>query len=105
VHALRFGCYALLQALDSGLMLVMLRHLVARGQAPGLPSALVTDTTWQAFALVLGFALSVPVFFATTYGWIAWIVVPIAVRQAYRLRHRGQPDPEADPDPASEQAA
>ena len=34
------------------------------------------------------FGLSIPVFFATTYGWVLWIVMPILVARADRLRRR-----------------
>jgi uncharacterized membrane protein len=87
-HALRFGFYALLQALASAAMLGMLRHMLARDQLPGIPASVVTGTTWQTCAQLLGFALSIPVFFAITYAWALWIIVPILVLRLYRLRHR-----------------
>jgi hypothetical protein len=34
---------------------------------------------------MLGFGLSIPVFFVTTYGWVLWFAVPVAV---IRLRRR-----------------
>lgn len=89
-HALRFGFYALLQALASALLLAMLRHLISHHQVPGIPAPVVTDTTWQSCGLLLGFGLSIPVFFATTYGWVLWIIVPLLVLQLYRLRHQNQ---------------
>jgi hypothetical protein len=43
----------------------------------------------QSFNLILGFGLSIPVFFVTTNAWILWIVVPLVVsrwRHAQRCR-------------------
>jgi len=91
-HALRFGFYALLQALTSAAMLAMLRHMLPRDQLPGIPASVVTGTTWQTGGQLAGFALSIPVFFATTYAWALWIIVPLLVLRLYRFRHR---DPEA----------
>jgi uncharacterized membrane protein len=87
-HALRFGFYALLQVLASATMLGMLRHMLSRDQLPGIPASVVAGTTWQTCGLLLGFALSIPVFFATTYGWLLWIIVPLLVFQLYRFRNR-----------------
>jgi uncharacterized membrane protein len=95
VHALRFGFYALLQALASALLLMMLRHMISCRQAPDIPAPVVTDTAWQSYGLLLGFGLSIPVFFATTYGWVLWFAVPMLVQRVYRLRHRNQGTPEA----------
>jgi uncharacterized membrane protein len=86
-HALRFGFYALLQALTSGAMLGMLRHMLSRDQLPGMPASFVAGTTWQTCGQLLGFALSIPVFFATTYAWVLWIVVPLLGFRLYRFRH------------------
>jgi uncharacterized membrane protein len=104
VHALRFGFYALLQALESGAMLLMLRHLISHDQAPGVPAKLLGDTSWEAAGLVTGFALSVPVFFATSYAWVLWIAAPITIAQVHRLRNRKRPEPDPDPDPDPETA-
>jgi uncharacterized membrane protein len=91
-HALRFGFYALLQALASATMLWMLRHMLSRDQLPGIPASVVAGTTWQTCGQLLGFALSIPVFFATTYGWALWIIIPLLVFRLYRFRRR---EPEA----------
>jgi uncharacterized membrane protein len=99
VHALRFGFYALLQALASLASLAMLRHMISHDQAPGIPRPVVIDTTWQSYGLLLGFGLSIPIFFLTTYGWVLWIVVPLLVRQLYRRRHRNQRGPGVTPAP------
>jgi hypothetical protein len=41
--------------------------------------------------VTLGFGLSIPVFFATRYGWVLWIVVPLLLRIFRRLRARKHP--------------
>ena len=35
----------------------------------------------QSLGLMLGFGLSIPVFFATTYGWVLWFAVPLLVNR------------------------
>ncbi len=45
---------------------------------------------WQSYTLMLGFGLSIPVFFATTYGWVLWIVIPLLVAWLRRLRRRNR---------------
>ena len=49
---------------------------------------MVTDIARQSFNLMLGFGLSIPVFFATPYAWVLWIVVPLLMLQWRRLRRR-----------------
>ena len=93
MHALRFGFYSLLQALASALLLVMLRHMISHDQASGIPEPVVIDNTWQAYGLLVGFGLSIPVFFVTTYGWVVWLVGPLLVHQLHRLRHGKQRHP------------
>jgi uncharacterized membrane protein len=84
-HALEFGFYALLQALDALLMLAMVRHMNVGRLAPDSPPEVVITTVHQETALLLGFGLSIPVFFLTGYAWILWIVVPVAIRIRGRL--------------------
>jgi uncharacterized membrane protein len=93
VHALRFGFYALLQVLQSGALLAMLRHMVAHGLAPGAPRPAVTGMARQCYVLMAGFGLSIPLFFVTTGAWLLWIVVPLLAGQAGRLRRRVAPGP------------
>jgi uncharacterized membrane protein len=90
VHALRFGFYSLLQALASVLLLLMLRHMISHEQAPDFPAPAVVANAWQTYGLLVGFGLSIPVFFITVYGWVIWIVGPVLVHRLYRLRH-GRP--------------
>ena len=86
--ALRFGCYGLLQALESVMMLAMTRRIITQGHAPDLPSELATETCWQSAGLALGFGLSVPLFFATGEAWVLWILSPVLSGQVYKFRVR-----------------
>jgi uncharacterized membrane protein len=88
VHAVRFGFYALLQALASAIMIVILHHMASHRQAPDVPPAMLTGMAWRSYSLALGFGLSIPVFFATSYAWVIWIVIPLLVRSVHRLRDR-----------------
>jgi uncharacterized membrane protein len=97
-HALRFGFYALLQVLESALVFVMLAHIRARGLAPRTPRTTVIDIARQSFNLILGFGLSIPVFFVTTNAWVLWIVVPLVVSR-WRHAHRRRRNREAGPGP------
>ncbi len=88
VHALRFGFYSLLQALVSAVLLVMLRHMISHAQAPGTPEPVVSDTAWQSYGWLVGFGLSIPVFFVTPYGWVVWFVGPLLVHRLHQLHRR-----------------
>ena len=75
-------------------------HLAAAETPPGV----LSETTWQAGALILGFGLSIPVFFITTGGWVLWFAIPLLAGQLrrYQRRHRHplqSPDPPGPPDP------
>ena len=93
VHALRFGFYSLVQALSSGAFLAVLHHMATRKQAPGMPASVSATTTWQSVGLLVGFGLSIPVFFATTYGWALWFAGPLVAQQVYRARDRAGAKP------------
>ncbi len=95
VHAFRFGFYSLLQAVASALLLVILRHLISHDQVAGLREPVVTANTWQTYGLLVGFGLSIPVFFVTTYGWVVWIVGPLLVHRIHRFRHGRPQRPDA----------
>ena len=87
-HALRFGFYALLQVLASAALLAMAHRMMSHHlQAPDAPLA-GSDEDWQSYGLMLGFGLSIPVFFITTYAWLLWVLVPLLVAQARRLQRR-----------------
>jgi hypothetical protein len=49
--------------------------------------------------MLAGFALSIPVFFATGTAWVFWIVVPWLVGRFYRLRYGRDDDPGEHPGP------
>jgi uncharacterized membrane protein len=88
VHALQWGFYALLQVLESAALLAMVRRLVARDMLePHTPPQVISSVVGQSWALILGFGLSIPVFFVTGYAWVLWILGPLLVRRA-RLLHR-----------------
>jgi uncharacterized membrane protein len=101
VHALRFGFYALLQVLSAAAMLAMVRHMIsAHLLAPDTPPRLADEANWGSYVLMLGFGLSIPVLFATTYGWLLWFGVPLVVRRVrHRIAHTGA-EPEAAGEPA-----
>ena len=56
------------------------------------------DLARQSYNLILGFGLSIPVFFVTTNAWIMWIVVPLLVSR-WRHIHRRKRNREAGPGP------
>jgi hypothetical protein len=89
VHALHWGFYALLQVVESVALLAMVRHLVSCDYLePNTPSQVVSSVAGQSWALILGFGLSIPVFFATPNAWVLWIIGPLLVRRARSIHHR-----------------
>ncbi|HEY2277493.1 MAG TPA: TMEM175 family protein [Streptosporangiaceae bacterium] len=88
-RALQFGFYALLQVLSSAALLLMVHHVAARGlQAPDTPPLTETQNDWESYGVMLGFGLSIPLFFVTSYAWVIWIVVPLLVGQVADRRRR-----------------
>jgi uncharacterized membrane protein len=88
-HSLKFGFYALIQVLESAAMFAMLQHMISHQQAPDAPRPAVTDMAWRSGSVMLGFGLSIPVFFATTDAWVLWII-GLLFGQLRQLRHRGR---------------
>jgi len=86
VNAFQWGFYALVQALDSALMLAMLRHMARKGLAPDLPARTLRSVSRLERTLMTGFGVSIPVFFVTPYGWVLWFCVPLGKRWWVRLR-------------------
>jgi uncharacterized membrane protein len=86
VHAFRYGFYAILQILETAVLLVMLRHMIANGEAPGLPEPVVKGMTSQCYAQLLGFGLSIPLFFVTNEAWLLWFAVPLLEGRLRRRR-------------------
>jgi hypothetical protein len=67
----------------------MLQHMIAHQLAPDAPQATVADMAWRSGSVMLGFGLSIPVFFATTDAWVLGII-GLLVGQLGHLRHRGR---------------
>jgi uncharacterized membrane protein len=88
VHALRFGFYALLQVVETGALLAMLRHMTARGHLADAAHPAVDHLARQCHVLMTGFGLSIPLFFVTSYAWLLWIIVPLLAGPLARLRRR-----------------
>jgi uncharacterized membrane protein len=87
-HALRFGFYALLEVLTTGLLLLMVRRLAShRLLEPDTPAD-VTEVDWSTYGMLLGFGLSIPVFFATENAWVLWIVMPLLFARLSARQHR-----------------
>jgi uncharacterized membrane protein len=89
-HALRFGFYALLQVLQSALLYAMLRHMIANGLAD-LPPSVTDRLTRGAYGVMIGFGLSIPVFFITPAGWVLWFASPVVTRLLRPRRSRTGP--------------
>ena len=92
---LRFGFYALVQLLDSALLLAMLRHLIARRELTGVERPVLAAWRWRNYSPMLAFGLSIPVFFVTSYGWVLWFAVPMALGRLHSAsahRRRGSGD-------------
>jgi uncharacterized membrane protein len=110
VHALEWGTYALVQVLDSVLLLTMVRHLDAHDQLePSTPRRVVSSVVGQSWALIIGFGVSIPLFFVNGNAWVFWILGPLLVRRARALHHRragarpedSRPGPPEKPGPES----
>jgi uncharacterized membrane protein len=95
-HALRFGFYALLQALMAGLVLAMVHRMTSRHLLePATPSD-VTAADWQSYGTIIGFGLSIPVFFATETAWVLWFVGPAVFARVGVVRHRRRRAPASE---------
>jgi uncharacterized membrane protein len=92
-RALQFGFYALLQVLSSAALLLTVHHVIAHDlQAPDTPPLADTQSDWESYGVMLGFGVSIPLFFVTTNAWVIWIIAPLLVGQLgnWRRRRRGQ---------------
>ncbi|MFJ2954060.1 hypothetical protein [Streptomyces sp. NPDC087270] len=89
-HALRFGFYALLQVIAGLALLAATRRLTEQHlRTGGAPAPSGPGDGRDLHGVTIGFALSIPVFFATTYGWVLWIICPfVANRLGSRVRDR-----------------
>jgi uncharacterized membrane protein len=95
-HSLQFGFYALIQVLESAAVFAMLRHIISHQLAPDAPPSAVTDMAWRSGSVILGFGLSIPVFFATSYAWALWIA-GLLLGQLHQLRRTGRAIPGDEP--------
>lgn len=91
VHALRWGFYSLLQMLANIALLVM-AHYLASPRMRGADDSPVDGWSEGLYGIIIGFGLSIPVFFATTYGWVLWIVGPMLNRRVLQPLRRGYAD-------------
>src|ERR1700744_850620 len=85
----RFGFYAVIQLVSAGILFLMLRHMSAAGLMPDAPPAVVRQMIMGSYVAMLAFGISIPVFFATSYGWILWIVIPLIAGRLLALRRHG----------------
>jgi uncharacterized membrane protein len=88
--ALRFGFYALLQLLESAMVYAMLRHLISHRLAD-IPPRVARKQANDSRDVMLGFALSIPFFFVTSFAWLLWFITPqvaMRVRQRLTRNHR-----------------
>jgi uncharacterized membrane protein len=95
-HSLQFGFYALIQVLESAAVFAMLQHIISHQLAPDAPRPAVTDMAWRSGSVMLGFGLSIPVFFVTTYAWALWIA-GLLFGQLHQLRRTGRAISEDEP--------
>jgi uncharacterized membrane protein len=88
-NAFRYGFYALLQVFAYASFLGILQHVKSRNlQASDTPLRVAISVRGRCYGVILGFGLSIPIFFATTYGWVLWIVGPVLVGQVTRWQQR-----------------
>ena len=92
VHAFRWGFYALVQVLTSATLFVMVRHMISQHlEEPGSEAGDNSASDWRTYGPMLGFGLSIPVFFVTTYAWVLWFAVPLLVIRLRRRWHGNAP--------------
>jgi uncharacterized membrane protein len=88
-HAVQFGFYALLEVVAYAMFLALAHRMVSRGlQARETPVSLLSEARAGCYGVLLGFGLSIPLFFVTRWAWVVWVVGPVLVN---RLSHRRRP--------------
>jgi uncharacterized membrane protein len=89
-HALRYGFYALLEVLASVAFLSLVHHMVShRLSAPDTPARIVRTANWDGAGVIVGFGLSIPLFFVTREAWVLWVAGPVLCGQISRRRRTG----------------
>ena len=74
---------------------VILRQIRELNESAILAPPVVANMTREAYVLMVGFGLSIPVFFITTNAWLLWFALPVLVGQVRRLRRRNPRNSEA----------
>jgi hypothetical protein len=76
--ALRFSFYALLQVIACSAFLAMMHRMVRNHMiVSSLPQTYLTEANWGLGGMIIGFGLSIPLFFAFREAWILWIIAPL----------------------------
>lgn len=85
----RFILYAAVQALSGFFYLLVVRQIqVHRLYRPDTPPDIFGNAYFGSGALAVGFLVSIPVAFHTTYAYDCWIAFPIAIALARHLYQR-----------------
>jgi uncharacterized membrane protein len=83
----RWAFYAALQLVAFLLFRQMIVHMLGHGLVVAdVPHHLEERTNWRAAGVVLGFGLSIPLFFLTRFAWLLWIIGPVASATYERRR-------------------
>jgi uncharacterized membrane protein len=92
----RFSIYALVQATASACLLLMTREVQrARLTRPGAPENLGSARIPNLIVIIMLFLISIPVSFFTSYAYLCWIAIPVALR--IQNRYFRSPASPADP--------
>jgi uncharacterized membrane protein len=88
----RFGLYALAQAIAGVLFVLMIRDMRRYGLLrPGVPEDVIDATLLGSAIMASVFAISIPVaLVAGQWAYLVWIAMPVAWRIAGRIRRRRQ---------------
>lgn len=85
----RFASYALLQVLADVVFLAMVHRIVTHGLVrSNTPPRFVQAVDRRVFGLVIGFGLSIPLFFVFHQAWVLWIAGPVITHQLWKRLDR-----------------
>jgi uncharacterized membrane protein len=92
-HAYLYGFYSLVETISSLAMLGIVEYVVRHSpHLVGRSRAMFTAARWDNVRVIVGFGLSIPLFFVIRWAWVLWFCGPIATRLAQgalrRVRHR-----------------